>query len=147
MPQSLPSGWMTGTPETFFSCIRIWASFTVAVGGSVAGRRMMPLALRLTLETSSACCSMERFLWIMPIPPSCANAIAMLASVTVSIGELMRGIRNVIRRVNVALTSTLEGTTSLYCGSRRTSSKVIPISVEREKLSIVFRRGKMLPKL
>ena len=52
---------------------------------------MMPLALRLTLSTSSVCRSIDMFLWMTPRPPSWARAMAISLSVTVSIGELSNG--------------------------------------------------------
>ncbi len=58
--------------------------------------------------------------------------MAIVASVTVSIGELMSGTVRRIRRVRFVLTSTCEGTTSLNRGSSNTSSNVIPCS---EKIS------------
>ena len=67
----------------------------------------MPLALRLTFSTSSACRSTDIFLWIMPSPPSWARAIAISLSVTVSIGELNRGIFSRIRCVSRVETSHL----------------------------------------
>jgi len=54
-------------------------------------------------------------------------------------GELTRGICREIRLVSMVLTLTCAGTTVLYCGSRSTSSKVMPSSVEGENLSILFK--------
>ena len=51
----------------------------------------MPDSERFTRSTSSACNSMDRFRWIMPIPPSRARAMANRLSVTVSMGEETRG--------------------------------------------------------
>ena len=51
----------------------------------------MPLALRLTLSTSSVCRSIDMFLWMTPMPPSWARAMAISLSVTVSMGELSSG--------------------------------------------------------
>ena len=59
----------------------------VAVTSSVMGSTIMPLSLRFTLRTCSACLSILMFLCKMPMPPSRASAIAKLASVTVSIAE------------------------------------------------------------
>ena len=41
---------------------------------------MTPFSERFTLSTSSACASMDIFLWIIPIPPCLAIAIAILCS-------------------------------------------------------------------
>ena len=49
-----------------------------------------------TLSTSSACASMDIFLWIIPIPPCLAIAIAILCSVTVSIPALISGMFSLI---------------------------------------------------
>src|SRR6516164_11735326 len=62
----------------------------------------------------------------MPIPPSWASAIARSLSVTVPIGEDTIGMLMRMFRVSWVRTSTSRGTTSLYAGSRRTSSKVMP---------------------
>ena len=87
---------------------------------------MMPFSVRLTFCTSSAWRSGDMFLWTMPIPPSCASAMASVASVTVSIGAEMSGMLREIRRVSCVRVSAASGVTSLYRGIRRTSSKVIP---------------------
>ena len=92
MPTSRAPLAVIGTPETLCWAITSRARPTVASGGSVTGSRMMPLALRLTLSTSSVCRSIDMFLWITPRPPSWARAMAISLSVTVSIGELSSGI-------------------------------------------------------
>jgi hypothetical protein len=63
------------------------ASASVCSGVRVKGFTTIPLSNRFTLRTASACCSTVRLRWSTPIPPSCAMAIAMSASVTVSIAE------------------------------------------------------------
>src|SRR5450759_3795569 len=45
-------------------------------GESVIGLTIMPLSDRLTRSTSEACSSIERFLWMTPMPPCCAIAMA-----------------------------------------------------------------------
>jgi len=62
---------------------------------------------------------------MMPMPPSCASAIARAASVTVSIGALISGMLISMPRVSRVRTSASEGTKSLNWGMRRTSSNVI----------------------
>ena len=74
---------------------------------------MIPLALRLTFSTSSACRSTDMFLWMIPSPPSRAKAMAISASVTVSMGELSSGMFKAMRRVSRVETSTSAGTASL----------------------------------
>src|ERR1700751_1536652 len=64
-----------------------------------------------------------------PIPPCCASAMAMWASVTVSMAALMIGILRpmlCVRRVDVSAST---GEISLWAGCRRTSSKVSPSSI------------------
>ncbi len=113
MPTSRRAGVVIGTPETLCWSITSRARPTLASGGSVTGSMMMPLALRLTLSTSSVWRSIDMFLWITPRPPSWARAIAMSFSVTVSIGELSSGMFSPMRCVSRVVTSTSEGTTSL----------------------------------
>ena len=59
-----------------------------------------------------------------PMPPDCAMAIAMAASVTVSIADDISGMRNEIVRVSLVLVSVWVGRTAEAAGFRRTSSKV-----------------------
>jgi len=82
----------------------------------------------LTLSTSSAWRSMERFLWITPSPPSWARAMAISLSVTVSIGELTMGMLRVMLRVSRVETSVSAGTTLECRGTSSTSSNVIPVA-------------------
>src|SRR3954452_1242872 len=84
----------------------------------------MPLSDRLTRSTSEACSSIDRFLWMTPMPPCCAIAIARRDSVTVSIAALASGTFSRILRVNDDETSTALGSTVECCGTSRTSSKV-----------------------
>ena len=60
----------------------------------------------------------------MPRPPSRAIVIAVRASVTESIAALTSGVFRMTPRQSRVRTSTSRGSTSLYEGSRRTSSKV-----------------------
>ncbi len=60
------------------------------------------------------------------MPPSRAMAIAIRDSVTVSIAELIRGIRSSIRLLTLVVVSAADGMTSLSFGCSRTSSKVRP---------------------
>ena len=53
------------------------------------------------------------FLWMMPMPPSWARAMASSLSVTVSIGEETIGMLRRMLRVSWVRTSTSRGTTSL----------------------------------
>ena len=85
-----------------------------------------PLSERLTFLTCSACSSIDIFLWITPIPPSRAIAIAILYSVTVSIAAEITGIDNLILSVKLTFKSTFLGNISLLAGTNSTSSNVKP---------------------
>ena len=52
---------------------------------------------------------MDRFLWITPIPPCCAMAIAIGASVTVSIAALTTGMLMLTLRVKRVVVSVSAG--------------------------------------
>src|SRR6185503_14194461 len=90
----------------------------------VTGSTIMPLSERLTLSTSPDWTSIGRFLWTIPMPPSCAMAIARRESVTVSMAAETRGMFSRMLRVSWVDTSTLLGSTSERAGSRSTSSNV-----------------------
>ena len=76
---------MTGTPEMWYSAMSSRAVPTVSSGGRLIGSTMMPFSRPLDLVDLSRLPSCGMFLWMMPMPPSRAMAIAMRASVTVSI--------------------------------------------------------------
>src|SRR5438876_2878764 len=101
-----------------------WASPSVALGGSVTGSTIIPLSERLTRSTCAHWSRIERFLWITPIPPSRASAMASSASVTVSIAALTTGMLSVIPREKRVRVSTSRGWTAAKPGTRRTSSNV-----------------------
>ena len=95
IPTSLrPS--VIGTPEIRYFAIRSFASSSVCSGERKKGSVITPFSERFTLSTSSACASIDIFLWMIPIPPWRAIAIAILCSVTVSIPALIIGIFNTI---------------------------------------------------
>ena len=73
------------------------------------GLTIMPLSDRLTRSTSDACSSIERFLWMTPMPPCCAIAMARRDSVTVSIAALSSGTLTRMLRVSRDDTSTCAG--------------------------------------
>jgi hypothetical protein len=62
---------------------------------------------------------------MMPIPPSCASAIASADSVTVSMGALTSGMFNSMPRVSLVWVSASDGTNSERDGISRTSSNVM----------------------
>ncbi len=122
MPTSVPSDSTTGRPET-----RNWphsasTSATVASGRVVTGLVIMPDSLRFTLSTKAAWSSMERLRWITPRPPWRAIAMAMRASVTVSIAEERRGAATLMLRVRRDVVSASLGMTSVCPGRSMTSS-------------------------
>ena len=125
IPTSLPFS-TTGTPEILYLPIRASASNTLSCGERKNGLTITPFSERFTLSTSSTCCSMVMFLWIIPIPPSLAIAIAMRLSVTVSIAEVMIGVLSVMFLVSCVLRSIMFGVTSLFAGMSSTSSNVRP---------------------
>ena len=78
MPTSLPlPRSTTGMPEIWCRAISASASASVCSGWMVTGFTTMPDSNFLTLRTSAACASASRFLWMTPMPPACAMAIAM----------------------------------------------------------------------
>src|SRR6056297_4306144 len=84
----------------------------------------MPLSKRFTWRTSFACSSTPRLRCTTPMPPACAMAIAMRASVTVSIAEDSSGMFIAMSRVTNVRVSAVDGMTLDAAGTRRTSSKV-----------------------
>ena len=96
MPTSTSLASVIGTPLMWYVRIRSSASETSASGGSVTGSTIIPDSLRFTLSTSATWSSIERFRWMIPMPPSRASAIARRASVTVSIAAETSGISSVI---------------------------------------------------
>ena len=88
------------------------------------GSVITPFSCLLTLSTSIACSSIVMFLWIIPIPPSLAIAIAILDSVTVYILALINGIFNDIFFVNLVFKLTSLGKISDLFGTNNTSSNV-----------------------
>ena len=126
IPTSFPFLSMIGIPPILFSRISFMASPMVAFSRSVTGSMIKPLSLRFTFLTCSACCAMLMFLCKIPRPPSLANAIARVASVTVSIAADSMGTFIVISFVSLVVISTSRGRTWLYAGINRTSSNVRP---------------------
>mmetsp|Transcript_89431 Transcript_89431/g.213645 ORF Transcript_89431/g.213645 Transcript_89431/m.213645 type:complete len:241 (-) Transcript_89431:215-937(-) len=90
---------VTGNPVKPCLVLSKSNSSKVIVGRTHTGSRMKPALNFFTLATSLACPSTERLVWITPMPPSKAIAIAMLDSVTVSIGLDTMGVLKLILRV------------------------------------------------
>jgi len=124
MPTRRPASSTTGTPEMRKRSIRRTASRRGRSGPRVMGWRIIPDSLRFTRSTSAAWRSIGMFLWITPMPPSRAMAIAISDSVTVSIAAETSGRLSGMPRVKRERTSTLRGCTLECRGTSRTSSKV-----------------------
>ena len=126
MPTSLPSASTTGTPLIRCCAISACASAKVAVGTIVTGLTTMPDSKRFTWRTAATCSSGVRLRWSTPMPPNCAMAIAICASVTVSIAEDRIGMLSRMPRVSSVRVSAWLGSTAEAAGVRSTSSKVRP---------------------
>ena len=129
MPTSLPARPLpppstTGIPEMRCSCIKVRASASVASGLMVTGLTTMPDSNFFTCRTCAACASGSRLRCRTPIPPACAMAIAICASVTVSIAEATSGMLSRMLGVMRDRISTSAGMTSERPGFNSTSSKV-----------------------
>ena len=127
MPSSTPSGPVTGTPEIRYRPHSRSTSAMVASGPQVTGSVIIPASDRLTMSTCWACSSMARLRCRTPTPPWRAMAIAIRASVTVSMDADTSGMRSRRRRVIRLLVSASLGRTAEWAGSRSTSSKVSPM--------------------
>ena len=115
---------VTGTPDILKRRMSSSASAMGCSGEMVTGSTIMPDSDRLTLSISPACCAMVRLRWTTPNPPCWAMAMARRDSVTVSMAADISGVVSVMRRVSWVWVLTWVGTTSLYAGTSRTSSKV-----------------------
>ncbi len=102
----------TGTPLIRLVDISARASASVWSGLMVSGLTTMPDSNFLTWRTWAACCAGSRFLWITPMPPSWAMAMAIGPSVTVSIADDTSGTFNGMVRVNLVRVSVALGSTS-----------------------------------
>ena len=126
MPMSRPWPSTMGTPEILNRRMSDSASRSGRSGPSVIGFRIIPLSLRFTRSTSAAWRSTGMFLCITPMPPARAIAMAMSASVTVSMAAETSGMLREMVRVKRLAVETSRGWTAEYRGTRRTSSKVSP---------------------
>ena len=126
IPTRAPPESTTGSPEMRNRAHMASTSARVLSGEQVTGSVTMPASERLTISTWPAWSATERLRCSTPIPPARAIAMAIRASVTVSIAELTRGTRSRILRVSWLAVSAVAGTTSEAAGSSRTSSKVRP---------------------
>ena len=110
MPTSRPvSGSTTGMPLMWCCAFSARTSASVWSGWMVIGLITMPDSNFFTWRTWAACSSGVRFLWITPMPPSWAMAIAIAPSVTVSIAAEISGTLSEISRVRRVRVSADEG--------------------------------------
>lgn len=110
---------------------RASTSANVASGAQVTGSVTMPASDRLTTSTAAACSSIGRLRWSTPMPPWRAMAIAIRASVTVSMAAETSGTPSVMFRVSRVPVSTMLGTTS---DSMRQQQHVIEGQAEHGEL-------------
>ena len=126
MPTSEPKSSTTGRPEMRNRAHMASTSASVLSGEQVTGSVTMPASERLTISTWPAWSAIERLRCSTPMPPARAMAIAIRASVTVSMAELTSGTCKRIFLVSWLEVSAAAGTTSDAAGSSNTSSKVSP---------------------
>ena len=122
MPTSLPSSSTTGRPLTRKCAHSRSTSSMVASAVVVTGCVIIPDSERFTRSTWSAWSATERLRCSTPMPPCRAIAMAIRASVTVSIAEEIRGDCRLMRRVSRVEVSASLGITSVCPGRSITSS-------------------------
>ena len=128
MPTSLSSESSTGKPLNF-SPMRRFSARRKEMSSSAwkqIGLAMSPLRWFFTFATCAAWSSSSRFLWMQPMPPESAIAIAIGASVTVSIAAEMNGVFIFVREVSLVSSEVSSGRKSAYCVTSVTSSYVSP---------------------
>ena len=101
----------TGKPLMRWVAIRARASARVWSGKMVSGLTTMPDSNFLTWRTAAAWTAGSRFLWMTPMPPSWAMAMAMAPSVTVSMAEDTSGTLRFMVRVKRVRVSASVGRT------------------------------------
>ncbi len=101
-------------------------SANVSSGLQVTGFVTMPDSERLTRSTWLACSSSDRLRCSTPMPPWRAMAIAIRASVTVSIALETSGMLSVTFLVSCVTVRSWLGSRSDSPGCKSTSSKVSP---------------------
>src|SRR6266545_869048 len=126
MPSSAPPLPTTGAPEIRYRAHSASTSRSVSSGEQVIGLVTIPASERLTRSTWAACSSIGRLRCSTPMPPWRAMAIAIRASVTVSMALDTSGTASSTLRVSRLWVVDPLGVTSDSSGSRRTSSKVRP---------------------
>ena len=111
MPTSRPSCSTTGMPLIRHCAISARASASVCSGRMVTGLTTMPDSNFFTERTCATCSSTVRFLWITPMPPCWAMAIAIGPSLTVSIAAASSGMLSGMVRVSRVRVSVRAGST------------------------------------
>ena len=106
------SPWSTGKPEILLPRSCPISSAIERPASSVLGWATTPDSQFFTMRTCSAWATGDMFLWMIPIPPSTAIAIARGASVTVSIAALISGMCSRTRSLRRVSSFTLFGSTS-----------------------------------
>ena len=123
IPTSRPRR-VTGMPLIPFSRMSATAAESFTSGSTVMGSETTADSYFFTRFTSAACRSTDMFLWMNPIPPSAAMAMAMRDSVTVSMAADTMGTWRTMFRVSRLAVSTCFGRTLLSAGTSSTSSNV-----------------------
>jgi len=131
MPTRVPWASVTGTPEIRYRAQSASTSRNVSSGLQVTGFVTMPASERLTRSTWRAWSSIERLRCRTPMPPCRAIAMAIRASVTVSMGLETSGIARVTERLSRVVVLTRLGMISDSAGCNSTSSKVSPSGTTR----------------
>lgn len=126
MPRSRPDSSAIGTPLIRNLAQSASASARVVSGPTVIGSVTMPDSERFTRSTWLAWSSTERLRCRTPTPPCRAIAIAIRASVTLSIAADSSGMLTRTFRETREEVSTWFGSTSEAPGSNSTSSYVSP---------------------
>mmetsp|Transcript_127763 Transcript_127763/g.272479 ORF Transcript_127763/g.272479 Transcript_127763/m.272479 type:complete len:249 (-) Transcript_127763:283-1029(-) len=113
---------VTGKPVKPADALSLSSSSRVIVGEMQTGSMMKPLSNFFTLRTSRTCASTGKFVWMTPMPPSNAIAMAIRDSVTVSIGLDTIGVRNGIFREKRESKTTSCTPKSMHPGKHMRSS-------------------------
>ena len=111
-----------GIPPILYFAIFFLASFTIEFMVNTTGSMIIPDSALLTILTLLACSFMVMFLCKTPMPPSCAIAMAILLSVTVSMAAEIMGTFSEIFLENREVIETSLGSTSEKAGTNKTSS-------------------------
>jgi hypothetical protein len=112
---------VTGKPPKPHCSFSALASATVVFGLITIGSVMKPFSNLLTFLIISLCSSTLQLWCTTPTPPSKAICIAMFDSVTVSIGDDVKGVLRVIFLVILEVRSTTDAGKPMWPGRSRKS--------------------------